>query len=556
MSVKTNPTVNNLRAMFEQNQELTSPPSRGRSPVDSEILRAANNRPISKVRTSFISVERSGQMGPSNGVKKPSDDLDRKARGEGSTEPKAATEPKVNSNGIHESSSLTDAKAKQNVDEEKAGEGEVRADLSTPDNSEAPAASADATLGKLEAETEVGTGRTENLDTQDEGNEANTPETAGQSKDLGEILKGAPFESEVGERSNIAKGQGESPPAGASAAPKKTSVPHPVHPEQSNNRSKPSKLISQPKNPSRPSVINTKKAPSQVPKAASTTASKETSNGPPKTPVSPSVAGRRPPLKTVAPGKSFTKPAVPSGESKKDLTKRTSRISVGANIPGPAKADKNATASDENAKKSNSTSPPKTRPRPKSPTRPVRLPAAAMATTASSAAKLGDALPVRSPSRASVATTSKAASVIGRTPSNNTRKPSSRPSLPAQPAPNQKPRPRTSMASMKAPEGSFLARMMRPTQSSASKTHEKVEAAPPAKSQPVKPKRKSDCSELSAKAAASGDEHLEGPEAPATTTPQEDEQTPGPEPNAEEDSAEEPVNGIEVTEPAQAVVEN
>lgn len=493
-------------------------------------------------------------MGPSNGVKKPSEDPERKAGGEGSTEPKAATDPKVNSNGIHEPSSVIDVKAKHNVDEEKAGEGEVRADVSAPDNSEAPAVSADAIMEKPEAETEVGTDRTENSDTKDEGKELNTPETAGQSKDLGEILKGAPFESEVGEKPNIAKRQIESPPAGATAAPKKTGV---QHPEQSNNRSKSSKLISQPKSTSRPSVINTKKAPSQASKAAAPTAptaSKEPSDGP-KTPVSPSVAGRRPPLKTVAPGKSFTKPAVPSGDPKKDSTKRASRISVGANVPGPAKADKSAGASDENAKKPSITSPPKTKPRPKSPTRPVRLPAAAMATTASSAAKLGDALPIRSPSRASVATTSKATSAIGRTPSNNTRKPSSRPSLPAQPAPNQKPRSRTSMASMKAPEGSFLARMMRPTQSSASKTHEKVEAAPAAKSQLVKPKRKSDGSEVSAKAAASGEEHLEESEAPATTTPQGNEQTPAPEPNAEEDSVE-PVNGIEATAPAEVVVEN
>lgn len=494
-------------------------------------------------------------MGPSNGVKKPSEDPERKAGGEGNTEPKAATDNKVDSNGIHEPSSVADVKVKHNVDGEKAGEGEVRADVSAPDNSEAAAGSADAITEKQEAETEVGTDRTEISDKKNEGNELNTPETAGQSQDLGEILKGAPFESEVGEKSNIAKGQIESPPAGATAAPKKTGVPHV---EQSNNRSKSSKPLSQPKGTSRPSVINTKKASSQASKAAAITASKEPSDGP-KTPVSPSIAGRRPPLKTVAPGKSFTKPAVPSVEPKKDLTKRASRISIGANVSGSAKADKSAdksaSVSDENAKKPSITSPPKTRPRPKSPTRPVRLPAAAMATTASSAAKLGDALPIRSPSRASVAPTTKATSGIGRTPSNNTRKPSSRPSLPAQPAPNQKPRPRTSMASIKAPEGSFLARMMRPTQSSASKTHEKVEAAPAAKSQLVKPKRKSDGSEVSAKAATSGEDHLEGSEAPATTTPQEDEQTPAPEPNAEEDSVG-PVNGIEATVPAEVAVEN
>lgn len=551
MSVKTNPTVNNLRAMFEQNHELTSPPSRGRSPVGSEILRGENNRPISKVRTSFVSVERSGQMGPSNGVKKPIEDPERKAGGEGGTEPKAATDPKINGNGVHDSPSVTDTKAKNKVDEEKARAGEVRSDVSVPDNSEGPATNADATLEKPEVETEAGADRTENLDTKDEGNELKTPETAGPSQDLGEILKGAPFEDEAGEKPNIAKGQEASPPVGATASPKKTGVPYP---EQSNNRSKPGKPIPQPKNTSRPSAINTKKASSQAPKAAATTASKEASNGPPKTPVSPTVAGRRPPLKTVAPGKLFPKPAVPSGEPKKDLTKRASRISVGANIPGSTKADKSTAVSDENAKKPSITSPPKTKPRPKSLTRPVRLPAAAMATTASSAAKLGDCLPIRSPSRASVANTSKATSAIGRTPSTNTRKPSSRPSLPSQPAPNQKPKARTSMASIKAPEGSFLARMMRPTQSSASKTHDKVEAAP-VKSLPVKPKRKSDGSEVSAKVAASGEAQAERSETPAATL-QEYEQAPAPEPNTENYSTEELVNGIEAAAPAEVTVEN
>lgn len=551
MSVKTNPTVNNLRAMFEQNHEVTSPPSRGRSPVGSEILRSENNRPISKVRTSFVSVERIGQMGPSNGVKKPSEDHERKAGGKGSTEPKAVTDPKVNGNRVHELS-VTETKAKNKADEEKAGEGEAKVDVSAPENSEAPAAGADTTLEKPEAETEFGTDRTENLDTKEKGSELKTPETAEQSKDLGEILKGAPFENEAGEKPNTLKGQEDSPHAGSTAAPKKLGV---SHPEQSNNRSKPGKPISLPKSTSRPSVINTKKAPSQVPKAATTTASKEASNGPPKTPVSPTIAGRRPPSKTVAPGKSFTKPAVPSGEPKKDLTKRVNRISVGANVPGPAKADKNATTSDENAKKPSISSPPKIKTRPKSPTRPVRLPAAAMATTASAAAKLGDALPIRSPSRSSVANTSKATSVIGRTPSTNTRKPSSRPSLPAQPASNQKPRPRTSLASMKAPEGSFLARMMRPTQSSASKTHEKVEVAPAARSQPVKPKRKSDGSEVCAKAATLGEALPEGSEAPGTTTLQEDEQAHVPEPNTE-DSVGRPVNGTESAAPAEVAVEH
>ena len=47
--------------MFEQNNEATSPPSRGRSPAGSVTSDSA--RPFSKVRTSFIAVERSGQLG-------------------------------------------------------------------------------------------------------------------------------------------------------------------------------------------------------------------------------------------------------------------------------------------------------------------------------------------------------------------------------------------------------------------------------------------------------------------------------------------------------------
>ena len=58
--------------------------------------------------------------------------------------------------------------------------------------------------------------------------------------------------------------------------------------------------------------------------------------------------------------------------------------------------------------------------------------------------------------------------------------------------------PRMSMASSKAPEGSFLERMMRPTQSSSQKTHEKIEArSPPAKPQAKKHTRISQGSDRS-----------------------------------------------------------
>ena len=53
--------VQGLRAMFEQSNETTSPPSRGRSPAGS--ITSDGSRPYSKVRTSFISVDRGDQPG-------------------------------------------------------------------------------------------------------------------------------------------------------------------------------------------------------------------------------------------------------------------------------------------------------------------------------------------------------------------------------------------------------------------------------------------------------------------------------------------------------------
>ncbi|KAK3694534.1 hypothetical protein B0T22DRAFT_73280 [Podospora appendiculata] len=57
--------VRNLRAMFEQKQGETSPPDRGRSPgIPSRTPSAADSpRPLSKVRTSFIAIEKDGRIG-------------------------------------------------------------------------------------------------------------------------------------------------------------------------------------------------------------------------------------------------------------------------------------------------------------------------------------------------------------------------------------------------------------------------------------------------------------------------------------------------------------
>lgn len=190
-----------------------------------------------------------------------------------------------------------------------------------------------------------------------------------------------------------------------------------------------------------------------------------------------------------------------AAKSKESAAKQSGRPSEAAKAPVASKPS-NAKPSTQ----ANPSSPPGfAKPKPKPPTRPVKLPASATASTAASAAKVdGAQLPSRSPSRISNSSMPNKARVSSQPKTkpeqvrpkqfNNVSKPA-RASLPAGSRPSDKPKvkPRMSMASAKAPEGSFLDRMMRPTQSSASKTHEKVEAkSPPRKAAGAKPNRRGD----------------------------------------------------------------
>lgn len=73
MSGNASGGVRNLRAMFENKNgdQSTSPPSRGRSPSGS--VASTSSRPVSKVRASFVAVERSGEQGQLWGLRKASD---------------------------------------------------------------------------------------------------------------------------------------------------------------------------------------------------------------------------------------------------------------------------------------------------------------------------------------------------------------------------------------------------------------------------------------------------------------------------------------------------
>ncbi|KAF4970330.1 hypothetical protein FZEAL_10066, partial [Fusarium zealandicum] len=129
------------------------------------------------------------------------------------------------------------------------------------------------------------------------------------------------------------------------------------------------------------------------------------------------------------------------------------------------------------------------KPKPKSPTKPAPLPASLMAPTAASGAKTGRQIrssassqnlkaPARSPSRASVSATgthATAGKTVKRQPSNISR---SRPSLGV---PTKKSTDHAGAKKDAPVDEGFLARMMRPTQASSSKTAEKVPVTPPRK---------------------------------------------------------------------------
>ncbi|KAN0078583.1 hypothetical protein V8E54_005096 [Elaphomyces granulatus] len=148
----------------------------------------------------------------------------------------------------------------------------------------------------------------------------------------------------------------------------------------------------------------------------------------------------------------------------------------------------------DNTKKPFAYSSPGHNSRTKSPAQTFRLSASMAAPTASSVSKTGN-------SSQSLSRGNLASSGLSRKPSvllgaktelssrltaptaTSLRKQPSRQSLPAQP-PLERPRSRVSVGSTRTPDESFLARMMRPTASSASKMHEKVEPRSPPK--PVK----------------------------------------------------------------------
>ncbi|MCJ1379938.1 hypothetical protein MMC17_003041 [Xylographa soralifera] len=564
MGERSSSGVRGIRAMFETKGENSSPPSRGRSPVGSEGVRSTSSRPLSKVRTSFVTVERSGHLGPVIGLRKMSDTGDAVPRvGNGADgdmsgsnmnqdtpgQQVEANRGKNNSsrpNGIQVSESPTNVKR-----------GEMEGNL----NFDGPSSS-------LEPADYMKPKPLESQDTNPDINGAAdltpiVPEDIATDsaiaplniiEDLGHVLKGSSFEPEDGTAAQIPT----LPKSGATNESPEAKHENSTTPSQEkvNASSKGKVLIFLNSaadfkiQSSRPSAISTKGVTPKVPKStqaqSSGNAMKSAKPSTPKTPITPNqnasskTSSPRQPLgkasspRQALPGKSTsrvstgisTKSSVTSapktsqeafvgvGKTKYPQKPPTSNAVTSKRVTSTSslKQPHVSTSAAPEAKKAHtaSSSLPK-KPTPKSPTQPTRLPAAATAPTAASTAKLGAILSTH---------TSNATNTIG--PSTDRRsltqkkdrpmagsrvapaanatlglqKKSSRPSLPTGLHHADRPKSRASTVGSKPPDEGFLARMMRPTASSASKAHEKIEPkSPPRKAPITKSKRKSEFSE-------------------------------------------------------------
>ncbi|OCK83466.1 hypothetical protein K432DRAFT_347006 [Lepidopterella palustris CBS 459.81] len=529
--------VRNLRAMFEnQNATSSSPEPRGRSPVGSATSND-NSRPTSKIRASFVSVEPSGLVvkelgttkGTSDGVnntaanRRESFSISQEHQSEVIEELKRTVSQEKEDH--HNSLDIAETVPDQAVEER---------DSSTQATRIGDQAASDTmvNLGSIMKGSDFPEPGTSVQEEKGKAKEPEAPESeippSPIAKEAKEELapsssKGAPSESpdkvvlgaEVEDASlEPSDPKDEATVSGGEALPAPTESLSPlatsegkaaeVAPEAPKEVAKPKAASSSTAKFQSKAKVNgatshapapahnkaTSKAAPHKPLAISTTKEKSTkpssSKSPaiPKTPTTPSVIS---PAKASAP-KALT---AQSKEQLKGPTAKTSRASLRAStssnpVSGPVPAttkpkptSKPAAAATKDT--TASTSPPTFRkPRPKSPTRPVRLPSHLVAPTASSAAKHDDGSAQQTLTR-KPSTISRDRAALAK-PAGPIRKQPSRSSLPPQLA--KRPESRQSMG---APDESFLTRMMRPTAASASKTHDKVNS-PPRRTASIKPK--------------------------------------------------------------------
>ena len=519
--------------MFEQNNETTSPPSRGRSPAGS--VTSDGSRPYSKVRTSFISVERSGQLGSSShkmslvngnfGV-------------DGSNEP--ATVVGSSNSGIptenadaSESNTTKDLSSGPSAmgSTEKSSEMEKPGIDSTKKEKSLPVNELAENPDKPIADAEEDHKNTVPTNQKDETGNTEGAGPENDSADLGSVLKGSPFVATTDQSEESLESK-TNPDLGQNVSPSKS--------EKGTRSGEPIQINGRPKESGSdiksPSEARKSKANVPVTRLSATDKKKDPISAPEKvdlkSPKTPQTDGPTNSVSSGPPARSSlerrslqTKP--PGNTAEKPKNTPLQAVSSEASKLEPSKPRQSSMRSNSGPSNKSGPNSPIHKPRPKSPTRPVRLPASATAPTASSAAKLGGAPPSRSPSRASIASSYKSSTINKNRPTPMTsataqsRQKPVRSSLPPQSGAAQRQKPRTSTASATGTDGGFLARMMRPTESSKSKAHDKAEVkSPPRKT--ARPKRKSGATDDSEKDKGKSTEVAEMANGEAADAPREE----------------------------------
>lgn len=515
MSGRSASSVRELLGKFEENSQRISPPSRGRSPTGSESVTSTDSRPFSKVRTSFVSVERSGQMAPS--LRKSSNNFEGHLGGDGNVDVETGMDgggsekPMANGSAAlpHSAKESADplAKVKEedapsgprepNVTHDEAAEGTECSNTVAVHSNRLVSKADDDTAALLTSDPKEEKAVSEEKAVYEEEKAVSDGGALVQRRaSLGDLLKGHAFEQETdvmpeSAKSETSKAQESVNPGTLSSDPEIHSTHLKVNGAQPTEASRTSttSTTNAKATSARPSAIVTKKdAP--VAFSTSTAPSSEITSRPPKTPKTPqdvSTSTKQPVSKTRQ--TASAKPMDKSSANKPNQapTQRSSRPSA---VPKTftttaSKAGQASTTTNPNPTKKKGPASPPTKTHPKSPTRAVRLPASLTAPTAASVAKLGGTATARPPSRTSHMTANNPPTLKNkdRTPAaaSQPRPKPPRSSLPAPSAAAPNTKARTSMAGSKPADGGFLARMMRPTQSSASKTHEKAEPKTPPK---------------------------------------------------------------------------
>lgn len=517
--------VRNLRAMFE-NSTAASPEPRGRSP--GARLDADGNRPPSKVRASFVSVEPHAHLvrdlgatkGTAEGVNSPaahrresfsvSEDVDAGAVAELKRVVSEEKEARKNSEVIEEAipeqavetrESSRAPPAIREIQDEMPNLGSIMkgADFPepTPAEEQKPAeepAAPEPVQAPAEPSKEIESIEEKMAALSVAETPADNPDkTSGAQEEA--CLKPADPKDEA----TVSGGEALPPPAEVLPSTNKTTTATPkmskaetATPSKAKTNGTAAKGTTN-GTPSgkKPAAISTAKASASQASAAKSPLPRSPglSRKPPTTPKAASTA-------SAARGPAVTKEH-PKPSSSKDTTKApapkasrtslrpatatattTSTASAAAKAKAPVTETKKPAAKPATAapsSKNNATTSPSgfKKPRPKSPTRPVRLPSHLTAPTASSAAKHeedGGQKLGRKPSTATRPVAPKAAPAA--------RKQASRASLAPSTSAAAPKRPVSQASTRGGADDGFLARMMRPTASSASKNHDKP-ASPP-----------------------------------------------------------------------------